>query len=71
MYSANLLVNNHRAKGRKAGESRDGRRRGELEGVKERASQMSLYSAHTDGDKTRMSEPKERATAVEMCQDPL
>lgn len=42
-----------------------------LEGVKKRASQMSLYSAHPDGDKTGMSGLKERATVVEVCQDPL
>lgn len=38
-----------------------------LDGVKKRASQKSLYSVYTDGDKTRMSGPKERATVVGMC----
>lgn len=42
-----------------------------LEGVKKMASQMSLYSAHPDGNKTEMSGPKERAKVVEVCQDPL
>jgi hypothetical protein len=66
MYSVNLLVNSHRAGGRKPDESRDVGGESGLDGIKERASQKSLYSVHTDG----MSGPKERATVVEMCRDP-
>lgn len=42
------------------------------EGAKERTSQMSLCSVHTDWDKTGMPGPKGRATVVVVvCQDSL
>lgn len=60
-------LTSHRAGGRKPDESREaGGERG-LDGIKERASQKSLYSVHTDGDKIGMSGSKERATVVEVC----
>lgn len=45
----------------------------DLEGFKDRTSQMSLYSAHTDREKTGMSGPKGRTKGriLEACQESL
>lgn len=71
MYSASLLVNSHRAEGRKPGESRDGRKREGIGGSQENGfPDVSLLCSPRWG-KTEMSGPKERAKVVEACQDPL